>query len=336
MVEVRIDEISRIALEKLLRNNVPEDEARVSVPIYIEAELWGKKSHGLRHLANNLIQYKLGEPRRCELKITRETAVSALLDGGFHFPYYIHRRAMQLAIEKAQVSGLAMVGARNGGASGLLGYYAMLATEANLIGLIINRAPNTVVPPDAKDAIIGTNPIAIGLPHRGQPPLILDMATSAGTFNQIIMAQRQGTAIPAGIALDLHGQPTTDPAATIDAEGRPRLTPLGGHKGFGLGLMFEMLCGAWLGSPMGSEKKILHGPDQFSGVYAAFRPDLFVSQEEFEQGVEQIIADLKQLPRASGGAGVRLPGEESLHRKRIALQRGTLELDDSTYQMLIN
>lgn len=336
MVEVKIDEISQIALEKLLRNNVPEDEARISVPIYVEGELWGKKSHGLRHLANNLIQYRLGEPRRGEFQVLRETLVSALIDGGFHYPYYVHYRAMQLAIQKAQVSGMAMVGARNGGASGLLGYYALLATEANLIGLIINRAPNTVVAPNGKDPIIGTNPIAIGLPRRQQPPLILDMATSAGTFNQVLMAQRQGTAIPANIAVDLDGQPTTDPAATMDAEGRPRLTSLGGYKGFGLGLMFEMLSGAWLGSVMGSQKKELHGPDQFSGVYSAFRPDLFVSQEEYEQGVEQLVNDLKQMPLANGGIGVRLPGEESLRRKQIALQRGTLELDDATYQMLIS
>jgi len=156
-----------------------------------------------------LIQYGLGENRRSELQVLRETPVSALIDGGFHYPYFIHRRAMEMAISKAQVSGLAMIAACNGGASGLLGYYTQMATEADMIGLTINRAPNTVVAPGSKDPIIGTNPISIGLPRLNQPPLILDMATSAGTFNQIIMAQRQGQSIPTGIAVDTEGQPTT-------------------------------------------------------------------------------------------------------------------------------
>ena len=336
-MRIAIDELMALGLAKMRRNHIPDDEAVIAAPIYLEAELWGKHTHGFRHLYNNLIQYREGANRRGDLTVQRETPVSALVDGGFHFPYYIHHRAMQLAIAKAQISGLALIGARNGGASGLLGYYSQMAAEAGLVGVVINSAPSTVVPPGGIVPMLSTNPLTIGIPRQAQPPLILDMATSAATFNQILVAQRDHTQLPEGVAVDLTGKPTTDPFATVDSSNRPRLLPFAGYKGFGLAFMIEMLCDATLGTPVGNAKiePMIHQPAHFNGLYFVYKPDLFVDRAVFDAQVAQLVADIKAGERAPDVDEIRLPGEVSQHRKAEALARGTVDIEDATHAFLI-
>ena len=335
MVEVRIEEARAAAVARLVRDGVPQPEAEIAARICLEAELWGKRTHGFIHLRNNLIQYHAADDRRGELRIERETPSSALVDGGFHFSYHLHHTAMSLAIEKARVTGLAMVGARNGGASGPLGYYTHLAAEAGLVGIACNSAPATVVAPGGTRAILSTNPLSVGVPRRDAPPLILDMATSAGTFNLLVLAQRTRTPLPPGVAVDADGAPTTDPFAAVDEIGRPRLLPFGGHKGFGLAFMIELLCAAGLDTPVGEEKRtpFIHEPAHFTGLYLAYRPDLFVPREEFNDRVDQLVRDVK-ASAAGPDVVVRLPGEESQRRRARLLERGSLDLDDATWEFL--
>lgn len=335
MVEVPIDEAKAAAVARLVGDGVPAPEAEIAATICLEAELWGKRTHGFIHLRNNLIQYHAADDRRSELRIERETPSSALVDGGFHFSYHVHHTAMSLAIDKARATGLAMVGARNGGASGPLGYYTQLAAEAGVIGIAINSAPAVVVAPGGTRAILSSNPLSVGVPRTGGPPLVLDMATSAGTFNLVVLAQRTGAPLPAGVAVDASGAPTTDPFAAVEESGRPRLLPFGGHKGFGLAFMIELLCGAGLGTPIGEDKRtpFVHEPSHFTGLYLAYRPDLFVPREEFDAGVEQLIRDVK-ASAATPDAIVRLPGEESQRRKARLLERGALDLDEATWEFL--
>jgi len=336
VIRLKIEELLELGLAKMARNDIPQAEAEIANPIYLEAELWGKATHGYRHLHNSLLQYERGADRRTELTIQRDTPVSAMVDGGFHFPYYIHHTAMTLAIAKAQTSGLAMVGARNGGASGLLGYYSQLATEAGLVGVVVNTAPSVVVPPGGLIPMLSTNPLTIGVPRPGLPPIILDMATSAGTFNQILVAQRDHTALPAGMAVDAQGQPTTDPFLAVDAINRPRILPFAGYKGFGLAFMIEMLCDASLGTPVGYSKiePVLHQPAHFNGLYLVYRPDLFVEREVFDAQVAQLMTDIKNSQPKEGASPIRLPGEVSQQRKAEILERGNLEIEDTTYEFL--
>jgi LDH2 family malate/lactate/ureidoglycolate dehydrogenase len=334
---ISIEEAKKIAVAKLTRNGVPLDEAEIAVKVHIEGEFWGKRTHGLRHLNNNLIQYRLGANRRTELTISNDTPVSALVDGGFRFPTYIHYTAMKLVIDKASVSGMAMVGARNGGASGLLGFYSQMAAEAGLIGMVFNTAPSTVVPPGSIVPLLSTNPLTIGMPRRDAPPLILDMATGAGTFNQVLVAQRDKKPLPEGMALDLAGKPTTDPFATVDANNRPRIVPFAGYKGFGLSFIIEMLCDAMTGTPIGNAKNevALMEPTLFNGLYMAFKPDLFISRDEFFDQVETLINDIKNSQKAEGVTEIRIPGEESQKKRLATLAAGQIDLEEPTYKMLM-
>jgi LDH2 family malate/lactate/ureidoglycolate dehydrogenase len=336
VIVVQIAEALAAASARLVRDGVPADQAETAARICLEAELWGKRTHGFVHRQRNLIQYHAADDRRTPLRVLRETPVSALVDGGFQFSYTIHQTAMALTIEKARASGLAIVGARNGGASGPLGYYTRAMAEAGLVGIAINSAPSGVVAPGGVEPLLSTNPLSIAVPRRDGRSLVLDMSTSAVPFNLIALAQRNGIPLPAGVAVDLEGVPTTDPHRTLDATGRPRLLPFGGHKGFGLAFMIELLCGASLGTPLGREKitPFIHEPAHFSGLYLAYRPDLLVDRDEFDERVERLVGDIKASRRADGVSEIRLPGEASERRRQESLARGTLELDDATWAFL--
>jgi LDH2 family malate/lactate/ureidoglycolate dehydrogenase len=184
--------------------------------------------------------------------------------------------------------------------------------------------------------LLSTNPLTIGIPRPGQAPLILDMATSAGTFSQVMMAQRDHTPLPAGVAVDPQGHPTIDPFKAVDEANRPHLLPFGGYKGFGIELMIELLCDACLGTPSG-KSKLRAGLDPIvdNGLYLAFLPDLFVERAVFDAQVSQLIADLHDSSKGAGSSEVRLPGEESQQRKAALLRTGTIEIEELLYEFLL-
>lgn len=122
-----------------------------------------------------------------------------------------------------------------------MGYYTQLATEAGLIGIAFNATPSLVVPPGGTTSLIGTNPFSISIPRPAKAPLIFDIATSAISFSQLQIAQRDHTPLPAGVAVDREGVPTIDPFEAVDDAHRGRLLPFAGYKGFGLALMIELL-----------------------------------------------------------------------------------------------
>ena len=335
MIYLKIQDAIELSVAKMLRHGVPQHEAEIAAPIFLEGELWGKRPHGFRYLESCLLQYQEGTTRRQELTIRHETANAALVDGGFHFPFFIHYTAMKLAMDMAKLDGLALVGARNGGVSGLLGYYSQMATEEGLIGIAINSALSAVVPPGGVTPLLSTNPLTIGIPRLGQPPLILDMATSAGTYSQIMVAQRDRQPLPAGIAVDLDGKPTTDPFKTVDEAHHAHLLPFGGYKGFGLALMIELLCNASLGTPIGRGKlESYFDPAYCNGLYLVFQPDLFVKRDLFDARVAQLVDDIESSRKAANASEIRLPGEESQHRKAAILKTGIVDIEEPTYEFL--
>ena len=336
MKRLTIAEATELAIAKMRRHGVDQAEAEIAAPIYLEGELAQRPSHGLRHLRNNLEQFRLGADRRTPLQILNETPVSALVDGGFHHAYFVNHTAMELVIKKAGISGLAMVAVRKSGGSGILSYYTRTIAEAGFIGLVLANAPATVVPTGGLEPLISTNPISVGIPRRKGGPILLDMATSAGTFNQILQAQVSGKPLAEGVALGPDGQITTDPHAALNEHGRPRLLPLAGYKGFGLGLVIELLTAAGSGGSLGRQEGYVHSPDFFHALFIAYRPDLFVSLDEFNDRVDQFVSDLYTIPAVPGAGGPRLPRDETNRKRAATLERGYIDLEDATYEFLLN
>ncbi|HEX2913851.1 MAG TPA: Ldh family oxidoreductase [Chloroflexia bacterium] len=336
MKTLTIQEATDLAIDKMLRAGVPREQAEIAAPIYLEGDLCGRPSHGLRHLFNNLEQFRMGAEKRTPLAILNETPVSALVDGGYQHAYYVNSTAMNMAIAKARQNGMAMVACRKSGGSGIVSYYTRTMAEAGFIGVVLANSPASVVPFGGQEPLIGTNPVSVGIPRRNDQPILLDMATSAGTFNQILLARTTGKPLPEGMALGPDGRPTTDPQQALNEHGRPRLLPLGGYKGFGLGLVIELMTAAATGGLLGHQEGYIHNPDYFHALYLAYRPDLFVSREVFDADVEKLVYDLKTSKPTPGVEQVRLPGDETSRKRAAGLERGAIDIEDATYEFLLS
>lgn len=307
----------------------PLYEAEVGAEVCLEAELLGRQTHGVRLVGNVRREYAAGAGRRRDVEVQRETATSAVIDGGFHLSLYVHDLAARRAREKAIEGGIAVVGVTNAGVSGALGVHAAQMSGSDVVSLVLNSSPSVVVPPGSASPLLGSNPIAVGVPRADGDAVVLDMATSQISFNGLRVAIQEGSPIPADAAVDASGQPTTDPTTAVDESGRGRLLPFGGHRGFGLALMIEMLVTANLSDAIGAGKigPVLAEPSHFPGLYIAYRADLLDEPGRLAARTSRLLAEME-------ATGARVPGQRSSRRRRDALSAGTVVVEDAHLRML--
>ena len=316
-------------VDAFLRMGAPQDEADIAADICLEAEVLGRQTHGVRLVGNIRREYANGSSRRRPVRIERETATSAVVDGGFHLSLYVHDLAARCARQKALEAGIAIVGVTNAGVSGALGVHAHRMSGSDVVSLILSSSPSVVVPPGSAAPLLGSNPIAIAVPRADGDPVVLDMATSEISFNGLRVAIQQGTRIPPDAAVDATGQPTTDPSAAVDGAGRGRLLPFGGHRGFGLALMIELLVTGNLSDAIGADKiqPVLAEPSHFPGLYVAYRADLLDEPGRLAARTSRLLADV-------GAAGARAPGEQSSRRRHETRSAGSIDVDDAYLDLL--
>jgi len=316
--------------QALVAMGAPQNEAEIGAEMCVDAELRGHSSHGVRLLRNIAAAYQRGADRRRAMRVVDESPVSARLDGGFHLSWFVHWSAIELAIEKAATMGIAVVSVGNAGGSGALGYRVERIAAAGLVGLAGNSTPLTVVAPGSTIPALGTNPLAIGLPRRSGPPLILDMATSSIAFNQILRLRETGQALPEGVAVDADGSTTTDPNRAIEPDsGRSRILPFGGHRGYGLTLMLELMVSAGVTGRTGQDKRgpVLTEPTDFSALYFAYQPGLVGDRDQALDATDRLLAELT-------AAGARIPGESSRLRREQCLRDGEVDVDPEALDVL--
>jgi L-2-hydroxycarboxylate dehydrogenase (NAD+) len=329
-MQVPIDTLRSVMMGKLTNAGVPHEEAEVGVEMCIDAELRGHSSHGLRLVGNIVAEYTLAAPRRGEVRVLHESVSSARIDGGFHMSLYVHRLAVDLAIAKASETGLAIVSLANAGVAGALGYLVERMASNGLYAIAFNTTPVTVVAPGAGSPSLGTNPIAFGIPRRGAEPLILDMATSAIAFNRLRQFAAAGENLPEGVAVGADGVPTVDPLEATDAEsGRARILPFGGHRGFGLSLMIELMTSAGVAGHAGPVKRRpgVMEPGDFASIYIAYQPGVVGDADAGATAIDDLVGDLTLQ-------GVRIPGEKSRALRDERRTAGSLAVTDEVRDIL--
>ena len=211
----------------------PLDPAAIVGRSLTAAELRGVSSHGVSRLPAYLRRVRAGLIKpAAEPEIVAETPASVTIDGGAGFGHAVGWHGMGLAMARAATEGIGAAAVRNSTHFGIAGFFAERAAAEGMVGIATSNGAALMAPPGTRTRVLGTNPIAIAIPARDGKPIILDMATSSAALGKILLARDAGTPIPGDWALDLDGSPTTDPA--VAASGL--LTPLGGHKGFGLAL----------------------------------------------------------------------------------------------------
>lgn len=286
------------------------EEARILADHVIDAALCGYEYSGLPKLLN-VADHPRFQAQRSPMRALRETSVSVLFDGGNQSGMLGMYYATRAVIERAQAHGVALVGVDNIWMSGRSAYYVEMVARAGLIGIHTVAAPPLVAPPGGVKAALGTNPIAFGFPMEGDP-LVIDLGTSAFMGTDLQFRQRLGIALPAGVAIDEHGRPTTD----AEAARRGALLPFGGHKGYALALAMHAL---------GVSAEYL---------FIAFKPDLFMPLPDYRRALAAEIALIKATPRQEGVDEIRIPGERA-YRDRARLGREGLEIDRRIHDALI-
>lgn len=294
------------------------DECAVIAAHLLDCELRGLGYSGLaRVLSIAERQQAVPGPRR-PMAVRRETPVSARLDGGDSVGYLVAERATDMAIAKAEASGIAIIGASDTWYTGMLSYYAERIVGHDLVAMLASNASPWVAPEGGAEGRYGTNPICFGFPSTAEP-VIWDIGTSAIIHAQVVEAMRLGMPLPEGLAVDASGAPTIDPAAALAGA----FMPWGGHRGSGLGLVVQML-GMLAGSPM--------MPGQlrdFGFLVIAIRPDLLVEPDDFKQQISDYADAVRGTRPLAGGAAVRMPFDRSRAERARRLAEGCIEVPES-------
>jgi LDH2 family malate/lactate/ureidoglycolate dehydrogenase len=294
------------------------EEARIIADHVIDAALCGYEYSGLAKILNIPEHRRFRQPHY-PMKVLRETEVSTLYDGGNNVGMLVMYYAAGGAIEKAAARGVAIVGVTNSWMSGRSAYYMEMIARANLVGIHTAASGRSVAPFGGIRPVLGTNPIAFGMPS-SQGPVVFDMGTSAFMGTDLAYRERLGQSLPEEAAVDSEGRPTRDPAqARLGA-----LLPFGGYKGFGLGFVVQAL-GLIAGSSLDRED------DGY--LFVVFRPDLLADLGEFKQQLSGLIDRIKDTPRQPGVEEIRIPGERAFRSRERALRNG-IEIDRAVYDAL--
>jgi delta1-piperideine-2-carboxylate reductase len=296
--------------------HIPADAALISDHL-IDCELRGAHYGGLARAISiaERMGFAPGPPR--PIRILHETPVSARLDGGDHIGYVVAHRATALAIEKAEVSGIAVVGASDTWYTGMLSYYAEMCAAQGLASIIASNASPWVAPYGATEGRLGTNPICFGFPSADEP-VIYDIGTSAIMHAEVMLARRLRNQLPQGVAFDRDGQPTRDPAAALAGA----FAVWGGHRGSGLAIAVQLL-GILAGSP-----PIPPELAAFGYLIIAMRPDLMGPEETFRKNVSAFAEAVRSARPSAGGPPVRLPFDRSRRERKQRLAEGYIEVSD--------
>jgi LDH2 family malate/lactate/ureidoglycolate dehydrogenase len=293
------------------------DHARITAERLHAADIRGIDSHGVALLPLYAQQRAEGRLNfRPDIRVLRESPVTALIDADHALGHVPATQAMQLAIAKCKRTGLAAVAVRNSNHYGAAGSYALLAAEAGLMGFSFTSVwSGSVVPTFGADAMFGTNPIAFAAPGEKHRMFYLDMATSTVAIGKLKLAGLHGKPLSEGWALDASGQITTDPARALESR---RLTPLGAtrimssHKGYGLAAMVEVLCSMLPGAWYAPTRDKRHPGETFYNIghfFMAIDPDAFRGEGEFEEDLDDMIDALHATRPADPAQPVLVPGD---------------------------
>jgi len=310
IVRLTADQAGALAARGLTRIGYGGDEAEIVAAHLVDSELMGYPSLGLSRVLT-IADHPLAKQERKPITVTHETPVSARLDGGNHIGMFVIHRASEIAIDKARESGFALVGAHNTFLSGRNAYYLDMIARAGFVGIHIACSPPVVAPIDGAGPAFGTNPIALGLPLQPNP-VIVDIATSATNFGDLMLAARLGEELPPGVAIDAVGNPTRDPVAALSGA----ILPFGGHKGSSLAFAIQAL--GLLGGVAATRGEVR----DFGFLFVVFDPALLMPAADLEQQLGALISETKATPRKTGIDEIRIPSERAYAEKARRLVEG--------------
>jgi L-2-hydroxycarboxylate dehydrogenase (NAD+) len=321
-----------------------EASALVTARTLVEADARGVPSHGVARLSFYESNLKSGAAFvDAEPEIVHETPLSLTVDGHNGIGPSIAQFTMSRVVEKAKTIGAGFAAVRNSNHFGMAGLWAEMATSQGLIGMSFCNTRVTSIPTFGRERVMGTNPVCFAIPSAGKTHFMLDMATTVVARGKVEVYARRGKSVPLGWVVDENGAETTDTmhVEELFRSDQPRGghlylggagEELGGHKGYGLGVLVELLCG---GLSLGGWSRDTFGANgaAISCFFAAISTDLFGNAAEIAAHVEEILDGIRNSDKAEGHDRIYIHGEKEAEARAKALSEGVF-LDDATWDIL--
>lgn len=317
--------------------NVPAADAAVVARSLVDANLCGHDSHGVMRVPQ-YIDFLLKGTFKPGVSLTtlNETPAVVAADANWGLGQVQSYRLLDRLIPKAKAQGVAAGTLRNCGHIGRLGEYAeFVAKEKLALFAAVNShgSGRRVAPPGGTEGRISTNPICMSAPTSGNP-VVIDFGTSAAAEGKVRAQFQKKLPCPEGWLIDHKGMPTTDPAVLYN-EPRGNLVPFGGsqaYKGFGLGLILDMLCGGLSGGASSNPKFPLPGIGN-AVVFVLLDPARFLGVDHFVKETDGLSAYVRSCPPAPGVAAILLPGDPERAAKERRLVEG-IPIPDGTWELI--
>jgi len=325
---IRSEDLTDLVRALLGAAGADSDDARLVAEQLVDAEARENRGQGLIRLRPYITWMRNGKiASPAKLKVERQFGATLLLDGGNGWGQVVTTQAMTMCLERAQEQGVCLALVRNANHIGRLGYYVEAAAGDGFVGLVAcSGHPSSawVAPWGGTKPIFGTNPIAFGFPRKDGPPVVVDLSTTQGSRGAVLLAAKAGKLLPEGWAFDAVGNPTRDPSKALPPHGT--LAPLGGHKGYGLALAVEILCGVLSGMWPPSGGAILVG---------AVRVEAFQSLDDYYRSLENLLGEITSGPTAPDTDTILIPGQGSARRGKKSRDNG-LQIPDELWSDVVS
>lgn len=308
-VTARPDQLTAFGADVLASLGVPDADARLVSDSLVTADLWGHPSHGMLRLPWYVARLRSGVMQA----VTREEVLVdagavAVLDGHDGVGQVITDRACTDAIARAEQHGVGVVAVRNSNHFGTAAYWTRRMAEVGCVGILTTNGSPAMAPWGGTLKTVGANPWSVATPGGSNPPVVLDIANTGVARGKIYAAAERGEQIPDTWALDPDGVPTTDPHVAVHG----LLAPMGGHKGYGISFIMDVLSGVLTGSSYATDVVGPYVPDQRSGcghLVLALKVDAVLPDGSFGARIDDLIDSTKSVPRATGVDEIFYPGE---------------------------
>ncbi len=312
--------LEKILIKIFMNHKLNKDHSKICSQALINAELVGAYGHGLSRLKMycDRIQKNLINPKP-KIKTKKISSSISLIDADNSIGFVAADMGVKKAIQNAQKTGIGLVGIKNSGHYGLSGYYAEQAVKKNLIAMIYTNAPPAVAPHGSLKSLFGTNPICFGCPSGSKIPFILDTSISMINRGKIRVAAKKNKKIPAGVALDRNGKPTTNARKALEGV----QLPIASFRGSGLAWMVDILSGVLTDSNHAGRVKDpfddFSGPQNIGHLIITFKANLF--KNNFKNRIKENIKIIKKLPKIKGVNKIFYPGENKYFRFKKNLKK---------------
>ena len=330
---ISIEELTAFGSAVLQRHGVPAADADLVSASLVTADAWGHASHGMLRLGWYIARLDSGVMHAVtELSTIADLGALVVVDGNDGIGQIITDRACTLAVERAKLHGVGVVTVRNSNHFGTAAYWTRRMAEAGTVGMLFTNGSPAMAPWGGREKTVGANPWSVASPGGTHDAVVLDIAGTNVARGKIYSALNKNQPIPNTWAIDVDGVPTTDPQRAIDGI----LMPVGGHKGYGISFMMDILAGVLTGSQFATGVKGPYIPDAKSGcghLVIAIDIEAAIGSETFDTRIDRLIDITKSVPLADGVEEIFYPGEIESRAERVAQNSGILLADKTLHEL---